>query len=70
VGSSKCPLTLATAAGSIDPIQPAARKLALDGTEGLEIESDWLSGAAFLVEDPEIGEQGVNRANVPHIPAG
>ena len=58
------------AEGSIDPIQPAARKLMMDGTEGLEIESDWLSGAAVLVPDPEIGEHAANRANVPHIPAG
>jgi hypothetical protein len=27
-------------------------------SEGLEIGSGWLSGASFLVQDPEIGDEG------------
>jgi hypothetical protein len=36
----------------------------------LDIESDRLTGAVSLVQDPEIGVVCMNRANVPHILAG
>jgi hypothetical protein len=37
----------------------AGREEAGDGwSEGLEIESGWLSGASFLAQDPEIGDEG------------